>query len=111
MTGMNAKTGTSIAAKAHLFQSIRDILMTPIGSRVMRREYGSRLLELIDAPLNEETLIEIYTATAEAIRLWEPRVEINKVAADRIESGKIALTLEMEYIASGEKITMEGLSL
>ena len=39
--GMNSQTGLSISEVEHIRQSVRDILVTPIGSRVMRREYGS----------------------------------------------------------------------
>ena len=36
--GMNNQTGLSISEAEHIRQSVRDILVTPIGSRVMRRE-------------------------------------------------------------------------
>jgi phage baseplate assembly protein W len=39
--GMNSQTGLSISEVEHIRQSVRDILVTPVGSRVMRREYGS----------------------------------------------------------------------
>ncbi|MBM7063155.1 hypothetical protein JQX08_20755 [Pseudomonas sp. UL073] len=38
---MSAKTGRTLTSSAHLSQSIADILTTTIGSRVMRREYGT----------------------------------------------------------------------
>lgn len=40
-------------------QSIQDILTTPIGSRIMRRTYGSLLPQMIDAPFNEITLLQL----------------------------------------------------
>ncbi len=46
--GMNSHTGLSISEADHIRQSVRDILLTPVGSRVMRREYGSLLSALID---------------------------------------------------------------
>ena len=52
MRGMDRNTGRALEGIAHLRQSIRDILTTPIGSRVMRWEYGSRLFRLVDAPLS-----------------------------------------------------------
>ena len=53
VTGINTNTGRSISGKAHLRQSIADILSTPIGSRVMRRNYGSHLFDLIDQAAND----------------------------------------------------------
>ncbi len=40
MRGMNANTGKELEGIEHLKQSIIDILTTPIGSRVMRRDYA-----------------------------------------------------------------------
>jgi hypothetical protein len=56
MIGMDAVTGKPMYDTAHLSQSIGDILSTPIGSRVMRRDYGSALFELVDAPGNALTI-------------------------------------------------------
>lgn len=41
MRGMNSETGKTISGIEHLKQSIVDILTTPVGTRVMRRDYGS----------------------------------------------------------------------
>ena len=40
MIGMDARSGAFSDDLAHLRQSIADVLTTPIGSRVQRREYG-----------------------------------------------------------------------
>ena len=48
MLGINAYTGESLSGLDHLRQSIADILSTPLNTRVMRRDYGSRIPELID---------------------------------------------------------------
>ncbi len=80
MIGMDASTGKPLSGDAHLGQSIADILSTPIGTRVMRRDYGSALFELIDAPLNALTKLRLFAATADAIRRWEPRLSLTRVA-------------------------------
>lgn len=80
MIGMDRNTGRQLAGDAHLAQSIADILTTPIGTRVMRRDYGSALFELIDAPLNALTRLRLFAATADAIRRWEPRLLLTRVA-------------------------------
>jgi phage baseplate assembly protein W len=83
MRGTNARTGKILSGLAHLRQSIRDILTTPLGSRVMRRNYGSRLFDLVDNPLNEQTLVDLFAATAEALIRWEPRLQVTRVQARR----------------------------
>ena len=80
MIGLNKTTGTGIdTLEGHVRQSIGDILTTPVGSRVMRRDYGSVIPELIDQPLNQATLLRLYAATAAAVMRWEPRFQISRI--------------------------------
>lgn len=79
MRGMNAHTGQALAGIEHIQQSLSDILLTPLGSRVMRRDYGSLLPDLIDQPLNDALLLQLYAATVMAVTQWEHRVRINQV--------------------------------
>lgn len=78
MSGLDTKTGRKIQGLRQIEQSIQQILTTPIGSRVMRREFGSLLPELIDHPLNDETRLMIYAAAATAIVKWEPRFMLSR---------------------------------
>ena len=79
MIGASASNGRSLGGMAHLGQSIGDILMTPLGSRVMRRDYGSLLPELIDQPFNDATRMRLFGATALALMRWEPRIRLIRV--------------------------------
>lgn len=76
---MNRKTGCLITDTAHIQQSIEDILTTPLGTRVMRRNYGSELFELIDQPHTGANRLRIMAAIITALTLWEPRVTIKQV--------------------------------
>ena len=96
MSGLSATTARLLPEEQHLVQSINDILSTPLGSRVMRREYGSDLPRLIDAPVNGETLVDLYAATAEAIDRWEPRFDLRRVEVADAVAGKLSLTLTGE---------------
>ncbi|WP_233253940.1 GPW/gp25 family protein [Limnohabitans sp. MMS-10A-192] len=111
MDGIGAATGKQLGGIDHLRQSIRDILTTPIGSRVMRRDYGSRLFELIDAPINRSTLLEIYAATAEAIAKWEPRFRLQKVVAASAAPGVVVLDMTGEYLPDGQVVTLDGIEV
>jgi uncharacterized protein len=111
MNGTNASNGRSLSGIDHLRQSITDILTTPIGSRVMRREYGSRLYELVDAPINRDTLVQIYAAAAEALERWEPRLRLQRVFAERVEAGRVTLALVGEYTPEGRQITLDGIEV
>jgi phage baseplate assembly protein W len=82
MIGMNARTGTALSGDAHLAQSIGDILSTPVGTRLMQRDYGSLLFELIDQPVNGALHMLLRAATAIALRRWEPRLKLDRVRID-----------------------------
>ena len=111
MNGIHNTTGSLLGGIDHLRQSITDILTTPIGSRVMRRDYGSRLYELVDAPINSTMLIEIYAETADALARWEPRLRINRVLVESVMVGSLVMTIEAEYLPTGERIQLEGLQI
>ena len=70
MTGMDAATGKPLSGLDHLIQSIVDVLSTPIGSRVMRRDYGSLLPFLVDQPATRGSRLALFAATADALRKW-----------------------------------------
>ncbi len=93
MIGMNAHTGKALAGNAHLAQSIADILTTPVGSRVMRRDYGSNLPALIDAPANPATRALLYAATATALARWEPRIVVQRIQLDASQAQQARFTL------------------
>lgn len=94
MTGLNKVTGKPLGGEDHIAQSIADILTTPIGSRVMRRDYGSRLPELVDAPMTGATHLLLIAASAGAIRRWEPRVQLTRVSlSDQSAGGRPTLTI------------------
>lgn len=76
MQGMDRATGKLLDGEAHLVQSIGDILTTPLGTRAMRRDYGSMIPELLDRPLNAATRLLCGTAAAMAITRWEPRITV-----------------------------------
>lgn len=92
--GMSADTGAAITDLDHIRQSIRDILTTPIGTRVMRREYGSLIPKLIDAPLNSATVQRVLAATVTALLRWEPRIRVKRVQLTLADDGA-GLTVDL----------------
>lgn len=111
MRGINATTGKALDGIEHLRQSVRDILTTPIGSRVMLREYGSQLFQLIDAPLNRSTIMDLYAATADALKRWEPRIRVLSVSASMPELGTVVIDLVGEYLPDGRVVRLDGIKV
>lgn len=101
---MNRQTGSTLTTLEHIRQSIADILTTRIGSRVMRREYGSQLVDLIDQPGNPATRLLAYAAIAMAVMRWEPRVRLSRVQLSGASmAGQFELTLDATVIDSNEQ--------
>ena len=109
MLGLDATTGGAIAGAAHLRQSIRDILTTPIGSRVMRRTYGSRIFELVDSPMNPGGAAAIIAAAVEALDTWEPRFRTQRVRVAAAGAGHVSLDIDGEYLPEGVPLSVEGI--
>jgi phage baseplate assembly protein W len=62
-----------------LDRSIRVVLATAPGERVMRPEFGCRIWELLFEPINANTLGLMAQAVREAVAQWEPRVDLDDV--------------------------------
>lgn len=102
MSGMDRLTGRAIDGVEHLRQSIADILGTPIGSRLMRRSYGSQLPELIDQPDNGTTRVRAYSAIAGALLKWEPRLRLSRVQLfSGTRPGQVVLEIDGIYTPPG----------
>jgi len=82
-TRVNVQGGMQLSAfTASIEESIYLILRTNIGERVYRPDFGSRLSELVFAPLNTQTLLLIRLYVEEAIKLWEPRITLDEIRTD-----------------------------
>lgn len=100
--GLSAPAGTRIAGWDHLRQSVLDILTTYPGERIMRPEYGSRVRDLIDRPVNAQWLADLYFEVAHAIQRWEPRVRVLKVGAAMTQPGHVTIGLTLRVGAADE---------
>ena len=100
MRGMDRTTGKLLEGQAHIVQSIKIILSTPINTRVMRPEFGSEVPNLISAPMDDANRLRLYAAATEAINRWEPRIEITNISVvDQSADGEIYIRIEGRYEA------------
>ncbi|MDR5776577.1 MULTISPECIES: GPW/gp25 family protein [unclassified Caballeronia] len=96
MKGMNALNGRWISGLDHLYQSIGKIVSTPLASCIKRRDFGSELTDLIDAPANGAMRTRLYAAVATALMRWEPRLTLTRVLLVADEAAQGVLYLEIE---------------
>lgn len=78
-----------------LKENIKQILLTGIGERVMRRDYGGGLRQLVHDPNNDALRAIVQHQVAKAIGQLEPRVQVQDVAVTQ-KDGK--LNVEIRYV-------------
>ena len=83
--------------RTELDQSIRIILSTSPGQRVMRPNFGCRLYELVFAPNNNHTAAQARRYVEEALGMWEPCIRVTKVDARPDEQERSRLIIFIEY--------------
>lgn len=85
--------------------SIRQILGTKIGSRVMDRDFGTDLREILFTPIDEVSVARVRFAITNAIQTWERRVEIRNVDVSiaRVKEGIIEAEIFYQVIATQQE--------
>ena len=95
--GMCETTGTLISGLDHVKQSLSRIVLTRLGTRTQRRNFGADILPLISSPGNEATRIKAIAIIAKAILKWEPRVKISDIQITVGFDGVCLITLNCSY--------------
>ena len=100
MIGMDRRTGLPLSGIEHVRQSIEDILTTPLGSRRMRPEYGSKLRRFVDLPVTEGWKSAVQAEVARALERWEPRLKLERVWVTAVVGGQITFQLTGQYLGN-----------
>jgi phage baseplate assembly protein W len=100
LIGMSRRTGGVLGGIDHLRQSIDDILTTPIGSRVERPDYGSKLPRIVDQPITKGWMSAVQAEVVRAILRWEPRLKVSRVIVESVIDGRTAIVINGEYLGS-----------
>lgn len=103
---MSRNNGTHLSEAEHIAQSIEDIVTTPIGSRVMRRNYGTKLADLMDQPINDGLFLKCYSTIYSGILLWEPRVEVSQIFVSSLKAGQMVLDIECAILRTGQVLNL-----
>lgn len=102
--GVDRDTGRVLEGWAHVEQSIRVILTTPIGSRVLRREFGFAGLGLLGRNLEPRTVLVLFALIVAALHRWEPRFRPRRFGladsntVDAARAGRISIVMEGDYM-------------
>ena len=74
-----------------LSSSIRMVLATAPGERLMRPRFGCRIWELLFEPINANTMGLMSVAVRDALGQWEPRIVVDDVVVspDEADQGRV----------------------
>ena len=77
-------------------ESIRVILGTSKGERVMRPDFGCGIHEYVFETINITTINRIESSIRDALTTWEPRIDLLgvKVNTDKIDEGRLVIFID-----------------
>jgi phage baseplate assembly protein W len=112
MRGMNTTTGQNIEGIAYLQQRLRDVLTTPKGSRIMRREFGCGIFQRIDQNMTPAWAILCFSDIAAAIDNPENGLDdfileqVKPASKNSDSESEMLFDLIGTYQPTGEKISL-----
>ena len=86
-----------VSGDENVEQSLKILLLTNLGQRVMRPDFGSKALSLVFAPGSLQHLGLLETTIREAVRDWEPRVDLEEVRAEADIDDETRVTVQIGY--------------
>ncbi|MES3518350.1 MAG: GPW/gp25 family protein [Natronomonas sp.] len=84
-------------AEADIRESIKIILGTAKGERVMRPEFGCDIHDHVYSAASPATLNLVESSVREALVRWEPRIDIEDVNARTASDDPNRILIEIEY--------------
>jgi phage baseplate assembly protein W len=105
-TGFNRLTGAPLRGFDHVRQSLNVIFTTPLGSRVMRRNFGFAGTAILGREnLTPQVIIKFYMAIVIAVALWEPRFRVRRLrfpnptnSPTALQQGRFGVEIEGDYL-------------
>ena len=78
-------------------QSIRLILSTTRGERIMRPDFGCSIHEVVFEPNSKETASQITFYVKDALDKYEPRIEVQEVTVEANQTQRNYLDIHIAY--------------
>lgn len=113
-SGMDRETGKLITGLPYLRQRFFDALNTPLGSLVGRRQYGSRLYEMIDRNVDDTFRMDVYIRVAEAVANPANGLEdyrLSEMTISKTADNHISIFVTGVWLTTGDVQPLEGLIL
>lgn len=79
-------------------QSLKVLLLTHLGQRVMRPDFGTRSRSLVFSPGSLQYLGLLESTIRDAVRDWEPRINLEQVRAEVDPEDETHVTIHIGYL-------------
>jgi phage baseplate assembly protein W len=87
----------------NIVQSVELSLRTVAGERVMRPNFGTTVADLLFAADSAQNLHRLEVAVDDAIKQWEPRVEVDQVQAVIVGDTQVDVTVDYRILRTNTK--------
>lgn len=96
------------AGRRDVEESIRIVLGTAKGERVMRPEFGCAIHDHVFDTVDVSTMTLIETSVEEALIEWEPRIEVQgvEVSTDHLDVGRLDVHLDYRIRRTNNEYNM-----
>jgi uncharacterized protein len=86
-----------VSGTEDIHQSLRILLSTRLGERVMREDYGCDLFEIQFEEIDQSLVNRVTGLVTDAILLGEPRIQLDQVAVDESATTEGLLLIQIAY--------------
>jgi len=86
-----------VSGVADIHQSLKILLTTRLGERVMHEEFGCDMTHLLFEEVNQDFINTLTSLVTNAILLFEPRIKLNGVAVLDSDIGEGRVMINIDY--------------
>ena len=85
--------------------SLRMVLTTAPGERLMRPQFGCRIWDLLFEPINANTIGLMAESVKDAVSQWEPRVDLEdvQIEPDPRDHSRVMINLKYKVRATNDR--------
>lgn len=98
----------SVKNEAAVTQSIKNLIQTKFGEKLMDPEVGSRIYEILFEPLDEFSAQQLVENIINTIRNFEPRVTVNDCVVSAMSTDSNEIMVELDYTIVGENLSIQS---
>jgi phage baseplate assembly protein W len=88
---------TTVMYEDDVQQSLRIILGTDQGERLMRPDFGAGLRSFVFGPISQTIMQKIKSRVQDALITWEPRIDVQQVNVKVDASERSKLLIDINY--------------